>query len=288
MNDQVLRTVSLTAAAALALSACMTVIPLANEGNGGGDDAESDAGAADAAPDAAPDAELDADAPDAGESPDAVDVSDAAEDSGLDAGDDGAPVDAADTTPDAALDTAPVDLPEWVTTSGWTESACADVAIDLTAGRRSYQLFCQSCHGVEGVGSTLGPIVRFPAVDFALYVTRNGRNDQGYPGPMMAYTADMLPAEDVCSVLAYLRSFDEPATGQEMYNTFCGSCHGVDGQGGRTGKEIAGQTGSVTEATREGKGRTSYGSRTAYMPHWASDELSTAELNLLMDYINGL
>lgn len=247
------------ALAALSLSACGTVVAVDDDADGsdtgGADTGGSDAGGTDAGG-------TDAGGTDAG---------------GTDAG-----------GTDAGDDTTPVELPEWVTTSGWTTSDCADLPVDLSAGSRSYQLFCQSCHGVEGVGSTLGPIVRFPVVDFAMYVTRNGRDEQGYPGPMTAYAADALPDEDLCNILAYLRSFDEPATGEELYNTFCGSCHGEDGRGGRTGQGITREAGEASGVIRRGEGGSSFGSTGRYMPHWAADELSTAEINLIIQYINSL
>jgi mono/diheme cytochrome c family protein len=235
----------------------------------------------------------DDDVEDAGsDSSDADDSSDSgvdgSTDSGGDADPDGVTDAATDTATDVATDTEPPPPPLWATTSGWTSSDCADAEVDVAAGMATYNLFCASCHGGEGVGTTFGPAVRFPVVDFAAWVVRNGRNQMGYPGPMTPYGADVVSDESLCDILAYLRSFEEPQDGQALYTTFCANCHGDDGLGGRTGKDIADSANDALEKIREGDGGTSYGSQRSYMPHWESDELSSAEIDQIIEYIRSL
>ncbi|MEZ4460338.1 MAG: c-type cytochrome [bacterium] len=136
------------------------------------------------------------------------------------------------------------------------------------------------------VSTTQGPIIQFAVPGFAKWVTRNGREGLGFPGPMTAYGTDRVTDTQLDEIIDFLHAQERPATGVSLYVTFCSNCHGMDGRSGTTGVNILGETPS--EKIREGEGGTNYGSRRGYMPAWSTADMSNEEVALITAFINTL
>ncbi len=170
-----------------------------------------------------------------------------------------------DTSPDAAEPDDGVDAAE---------------AID---GATAFAMICARCHGAAGEGiATKGPQIRNPVRGFAKYTVRNGRTMQmGFETGMDAYPEEFLPESTLDEIMDFLAATPKPTTGPELFQRFCGNCHGADARGGRTGQDITEELDKVGEQVREGNGGTNYGSRTTYMPRWSTAEITDAEVGLI-------
>lgn len=211
----------------------------------------------------------------------------------------------ADSTGDVAVDVSPditdieedpvEPLPEMpASRAGWPGDFCSPYPdASVNNGRDTYDAQCASCHGADALGAELGPPVAFPAIDYAAWVTRNGRDLlAGYPVGMDVYVQDTLPDEELCEVLTYLQSFEKPATGEELYNVFCSTCHGFGGNGDGIANEgllrFLNRPGEFFDINRSGHGGSNYGASRQYMPSRDTGELTDAEIQLIIDYLSGL
>jgi mono/diheme cytochrome c family protein len=108
---------------------------------------------------------------------------------------------------------------------------------------------------------------------------------------MAAFAESLVTDEQLDEIWAWLASFPQPTTGEDLYLDYCAGCHGVDARGGRVGKDIqekGAELNDLTEKVREGEGGTNFGSAVLYMPHWATDEISDDELALIGEYLTTL
>ncbi len=186
-------------------------------------------------------------------------------------------------------------LPEMPTTRpGWPGDFCADFAdAAVNEGRATYEAQCASCHGADALGAELGPPVAFPAIDYAAWVTRNGRDLLlGHPVAMDAYSEDSLSDRQLCEILTYLQSFEKPENGEELFNVFCSTCHGFGGDGAGIANESLGRflsrPSEFFDINRSGHGGSNYGAARQYMPARDSEELTNAEIQLIVDYLSSL
>ncbi len=149
-------------------------------------------------------------------------------------------------------------------------------------GLEVYEVRCAGCHGEEGEGTDRAPQLRFRADEYATWVVRNGRESTKFPNDMPAFE-DVSDAQ-LDEMLAWLGSFPNPTTAQDLYARYCGNCHGPDGRGG--GEPAVGEEYSKTrEQIREGEGDGLYGDRAQFMPGWGTDSLSDQEVELLARYL---
>jgi mono/diheme cytochrome c family protein len=146
------------------------------------------------------------------------------------------------------------------------------------------------CHGPEGQGiPDKGPEIQHPVIDFSTWVVRNGRAHPGYKEPMMKYTVDQVSDAQLRGIFALLAAPPKPTTGKELYDDYCGNCHGADGKGGVTMRDISAEPVNVFIAdSRAGHHPGEFENRREYMPKWTPAELSDAELRLIFAYIDGL
>ena len=163
--------------------------------------------------------------------------------------------------------------------------------LDLSAlsGQQYFEVRCAGCHGFDAAGTGRGYGIRLPVQAYAAYVVRNGRPGLTFPGAMPEYSESILSNAQLADLLGYLNSFPKPTTGQEIYNTYCSNCHGLDGQGGVVGSNIwesRDEFSKFQERIRDGEGGNNYGDRTGYMPAWAEQQISDAEIQLILDYLN--
>jgi cytochrome c oxidase cbb3-type subunit 3/ubiquinol-cytochrome c reductase cytochrome c subunit len=122
----------------------------------------------------------------------------------------------------------------------------------LAEGRAHYEAYCSLCHGTEGEGyrsdmaNALGNQQFLAAATDELLQTGTAR---GRPGtPMSPYGAERggpLSAEQVASIVAYIRSWQERPSvrvhddvvegskprGEPLYEFHCARCHGPAGEG---------------------------------------------------------
>lgn len=160
------------------------------------------------------------------------------------------------------------------------------VDLSTLSGIEIYANQCASCHGPEGQGTADGPIIQFAVPGFAKWVTRNGREGKGFPGPMSAYGPDRVTDTQLDEIIDYLHAQERPTDGQALYTTFCSNCHGDNGRSGTVGKNVLGE--NPSEKIRQGEGGTNYGARFNYMPSWSSSAMSNEEISLITAYMNTL
>jgi PQQ-dependent dehydrogenase (methanol/ethanol family) len=116
----------------------------------------------------------------------------------------------------------------------------------VRAGGNLYGARCSDCHGVDakGVrGPDLTVLWSAGAGDDRLFQTIR----RGVPGTEMP--ANNIPDDDIWSILAYLRTLEtnvpiensrgDAANGERIFWTSCGSCHRVNGRGGRLGPDLS-------------------------------------------------
>ena len=147
---------------------------------------------------------------------------------------------------------------------------------------------CAMCHGADGKGTKDGPQILNPVTGYATYVVRHGRNEMGFPAPMMAFDTTAVSDAELAAILGFLGMAQKPTTGPELYGRFCQNCHGTNGRSGRVGKNIVREVNNMASIVRAGHGGTSYGSRTSYMPKWSATEITDAELALIKSYVSTL
>ncbi|HEX2180520.1 MAG TPA: c-type cytochrome [Actinomycetota bacterium] len=189
---------------------------------------------------------------------------------------------------------------------------------------------CARCHGVEAQGGTnefLNPdtgtrsIVQVPELKtvFARYETpppgfEDARQyireviERGRPGTDMptwgAEFGGPLTEQELDDIVNWLESIQETpqvsadATGDQIFNQFCSTCHGIGGAGGsgpamRGGSETAmfpnieDHKNFVREGSRPGQPYGTSGQGTGAMPGWAGT-LTEEQIQLVVDYERSL
>lgn len=156
-------------------------------------------------------------------------------------------------------------------------------------GTRAFQMHCLMCHGEQGVGIVLGPEIQHPVRDFSTWVVRNGLPGVGYLKPMEAIPPAMLSDADLNLIFDYLDKPPQPTTAEGLYKDYCGNCHGADGKGGPTTRDITGDAvDPIEEVVRQGTHLGMYEERNEYMPAYPTTRISDAELQLISDYVDTL
>ena len=148
-----------------------------------------------------------------------------------------------------------------------------------------YKAKCGGCHGEDGQGTKYGYELQHPVADYAKWVIRNGRPGIEFDGvEMPAFGAAAFSDGDIEQLVQWLSAKPKPTTGKALYADFCANCHGPKAKGGVSGESIAkAKLNKVTKFVRSGRGGNKYSDRQKYMPKWTSDELSNAELKLIVD-----
>ncbi len=159
------------------------------------------------------------------------------------------------------------------------------VDISTLNGLEVYELRCASCHGDEGQGTERAFQLRYRADEYSKYVVRHGRTSSLFESDMPAY--DDISEEQLDEMFDWLGSFPNPDSGDALYARYCANCHGDDGQGGPTGKDIA-SDGDSTEKIRGGENLNNPGDRREYMPRWNNEALTDQEVGIIEDYVASL
>ena len=155
-------------------------------------------------------------------------------------------------------------------------------------GKGLYEANCKACHGEQGAGGLLAPEIMHPVRDYSTWVVRNGRAQTTFPAPMEKLATDKLPDAQLMLIFDYLDQPPQPTTGKALYVDYCANCHGADGKGGPTARNIINEVGKVVTQTRSGKNIGKFAMRRDYMPAFPASEISDAELALIRDYVESL
>jgi mono/diheme cytochrome c family protein len=155
-------------------------------------------------------------------------------------------------------------------------------------GKGLYEANCRACHGEQGVGSQLAPEIMHPVRDYSTWVVRNGRAQTSYIKPMDKWGTDKLSDPQLMLIFDYLDLPPQPTAAKALYDDYCANCHGADGKGGPTMRDITNEVGKVLTQVRSGKNVGKFAMRRDYMPAFPPADISDAELALIRDYVNSL
>ena len=156
-------------------------------------------------------------------------------------------------------------------------------------GAEYFYSYCRGCHGADADGTHQAPQLRFPKADYARWVIRNGRYSMN--GQMPDFGPDSMTETQLDEIIIWLSDFERPTTGQGLYEVFCLHCHGIEGTGGQVRQDITNDITTpsiVLDMIRRGSGGTDYLKRSDYMPARSEEELSDAEAQLIIEYIQQL
>lgn len=159
------------------------------------------------------------------------------------------------------------------------------------AGQELYSLHCAECHGSEGQGSALAFQIQNPIINYATFLTRNGRTSVSFDVDMPAFSESALSNDEMNSVFYFLRQAPKPTDGAGLFARFCANCHGSDGRGGEVNVDVVEEAQDkpeeVLETVREGEG-VSAAERFEYMPKFSQDDLTDAEVNKITQFLLSL
>jgi cbb3-type cytochrome c oxidase subunit III len=125
----------------------------------------------------------------------------------------------------------------------------------LTSGLLVYAQNCAACHGTNGAGTLIAPAIDSPGLRTTPQAEIVDLISNGVPSTLMAGWGDILPPEQVTSVVELIYHWPELtqgevefpevevmnlpsspeliAAGDQLFNIACKSCHGRDGYGTR-------------------------------------------------------
>ena len=110
-------------------------------------------------------------------------------------------------------------------------------------GESLYDTHCMECHGPGGSGGSGGEVVGEDAEDIIEAIMEE---------PTMNYLSNVLRRSEIDMIAHFLEMMDEEddevdgddddeiiiSAGETLYDTFCGSCHGLNGSGGQASAVI--------------------------------------------------
>ena len=135
-------------------------------------------------------------------------------------------------------------------------TALAPEGSEWAAGIQLYANNCTVCHGVNGEGSELAVPLNDETVRATDAAELTRIITEGVPGTMMTGWNSVLSPDEMAQIVSFLQNWDvigqeelvliapEPvqidmsnpeevvAIGEQIFNTTCTSCHGVEGSGG--------------------------------------------------------
>jgi ubiquinol-cytochrome c reductase cytochrome c subunit len=166
---------------------------------------------------------------------------------------------------------------------------------EVEEGRVLFENSCSSCHGVDGMGTDLGPPVTNAGAAGAHFMLSTGRMPLDNPREQPVRKPAAFDEEQIAQVSAYVASLGsgpeipdvelddgDVVLGQQLYGENCAACHSSAGAGGAVGAGLeAPALGRATpvevvEAMRIGPGA---------MPVFAEQTLSEEDANSIARYL---
>jgi mono/diheme cytochrome c family protein len=135
----------------------------------------------------------------------------------------------------------------------------------LSVGLQVFATECVACHGANGEGTTLAPVLNSAEVRARLTDADITRTiEQGVPGTLMASWRNALSTGEIAGVVEFIRRWEEVdaagvtlptitpepieitpeliAQGQWLFNITCSQCHGTNGYGTSIAPALNNQT----------------------------------------------
>lgn len=156
------------------------------------------------------------------------------------------------------------------------------------SGASLYEANCFSCHLPEGVGGVLAPEIQHPVRDYSTWVVRHGLPGMGFVKPMAIVGPDKLSDADLTLIWDFLDQPPQPTTGQALYHDYCANCHGADGKGGPTMRNITNELAKLKTQVRMGSKLGQFQLRHDFMPAFPTSRLSDSEVDLIYAYVDSL
>jgi mono/diheme cytochrome c family protein len=155
-------------------------------------------------------------------------------------------------------------------------------------GAGLYEQSCQVCHDAQGIGGKLGPQLQHPVRDWSAWVVRHGLPGVGFAKPMEKVGPEKLSDADLTKIWDYLDQPPQPTTGQALYVDYCANCHGADGRGGPTTRNILMELPKLRDMVKKGAHPGEFDMRKEYMPSLNPARLTDAEVELIYAYVDSL
>ncbi len=166
---------------------------------------------------------------------------------------------------------------------------------DVQVGQRLFEERCATCHGSDATGTAQGPsILGLGSADYDFQLS-TGRMPLARPGAQAVRKPPSFDEAQIRDIVAYLTLLSpggtpipqvQPGTGdlsrgQAVFELNCAPCHGVAGNGGAVGGQVApnihvATTSQIGEAVRIGPGT---------MPVFDQATISDRDLNSLVRYV---
>jgi ubiquinol-cytochrome c reductase cytochrome c subunit len=166
------------------------------------------------------------------------------------------------------------------------------------SGRELFDTSCQSCHGLQGEGTSQGPNIQQVGELGADFMLRTGRMPLADPGPQAPVKPPAYTDDEIKALVRYVGSFgDGPsipvvdltdadmANGGNLFRANCQPCHNASGLGGALsyGDHAPALTSveptQVVEAMRFGPGQ---------MPIFGEDVFDESDANDIAKYVQYL
>jgi mono/diheme cytochrome c family protein len=115
-----------------------------------------------------------------------------------------------------------------------------------------------------------------------------------FPAPMVPLDMTFVSDAELGMIISYLSDktkFPQPTTGEGLYLDYCANCHGADGKGAGTTRDLTGIADLATEIpehVRAGAHAGEFNLRIEYMPAQDMTALTDAELMLITTHVEGL
>ncbi len=180
----------------------------------------------------------------------------------------------------------------------------------LASGLTTYAENCIACHGANGEGTNIAPVLNSAELRSRLTDAEVTRIiQQGVPATVMSSWERALTAQQITDVVSLIQRWDEldtigvqlpmiqskpidrsPATidsGHQMFNLVCSQCHGTDGYGTRLAPALNNKT-FLTQTTDDViYNIISLGVTSTAMPAW-SGYLNDADISAIVAYLRSL
>lgn len=105
---------------------------------------------------------------------------------------------------------------------------------------------------------------------------------------MLPVAADKLSDSNLEAIWDYLDQPPQPTSGQALFLDYCANCHGADGKGGPTGRNILNELNGLKTLVRQGAHGGEFEMRREYMPAFSATRITDTELNLIYTYVESL